>query len=590
MSDLTEPRDSRGRFIPYKTETILERKFDKFSEVLSSVDNYVSKIFAINESQLKSMEEENERRRSQEEFDKLKRNEETKVTGETTKKNKFGPAASKKDDVKDSDAFWGALFGGLSASLTKSTLVRGGLFLAAAPFINKFVTDYIAETSKIIGFGEDTAKTFGDSAGLAAATGLIGAAFGKRLGFIGAAGGAAYGLKDEVAAAMGLDEDQMIEAFGMQMKADNVIGGIMAAMTGASAYVLTKGSFWKGAANLAMKSPLMAVARGFVPTAIASGVFMLHKAYGDDVKDYLEGVGANKFTADIVVDGVSYATMGAAIGSLVPGIGTMIGALIGLGIGVLSSVTNWLRAKRDENLENTISKYSDALSNWDNLTDDDKNRLQAEMDRDLQLSFANDLSQNESFKGVQSKLGTQAVSEATMQSNGDWYSLQNVIKPMIRNKDGSFTEDYNNLMMEAADFKTTPERRIEILGEVIRKLKSSNSALANANNDELLTALLSVDNLPILPDVANTINNPEQKAQVFSFTPSSNSSSISDAKIERVEKEVAKRDAANVIVSAPVNNNNVSIINGGSNISSSTSNMFGGGGGNRRQDPYGMPR
>ncbi|MGC8015868.1 hypothetical protein ACP3V9_24095, partial [Salmonella enterica] len=83
---------------------------------------------------------------------------------------------------------------------------------------------------------------------------MIGRTFGRGMGFISAAGAAAFGLGDEIADAMGLQQDQIIKAFGFEIQAQNLLGGVAAAISTAAAAAISSPGVWKSAASASVNA------------------------------------------------------------------------------------------------------------------------------------------------------------------------------------------------------------------------------------------------------------------------------------------------------------------------------------------------
>lgn len=374
------PRDEQGRFVAYKTETLLTKNFDKFSAVLSSVDRHVSSISSMGQTILNSMSEEAERRKTQAQLDSVKMGQNSDAMDSLIKAIKQlddsvssasggksgGGSDSVNPDKVSSNAFWGSILGAASGALTKSSIAKFGLAAAAAPFINRFVNDFITKSAENLGVSPGLAATFGESAGLASAGALIGRAFGKRMGFITATGAAAFGLGDEIAAAMGIDPESTITAFGQTIEAQNLIGGVAAGMATAASVAMSSPGVWKTAATAGVTALQFAGKFGLIGMAAAAGIYGLYSEYGDDAKAILEEYGLGKRTSEFVVDGISYASMGAALGSRFGAPGIIAGALIGLSVGLAKALFNWIKDRRVK-MEEDIKKESE---NWMNTQED----------------------------------------------------------------------------------------------------------------------------------------------------------------------------------------------------------------------------
>ena len=354
------PRDEQGRFVAYKTETLLNKNFDKFSTILTSVDRHMATMSSISQTILTNMSEDAERRKTQDQLDSVKNTNMSntmdsltdvlqKLTdavnslGGGSKGGGGGSSGGSDDPNHASQAFWGSILGSASAAFSKGNILKFGLAAAAAPFINRFVNDFITKSAENLGMSPDLVATFGESAGLASAAGVIGLTFGRRMGFISAAGAAAFGLGDEIADAMGLQPDQIIKAFGFEIQAQNLLGGVAAALSTAAATAISSPGVWKSAASAGVNALSFGAKMGGIGLLAAGGIYALYEAYGDDAKSILEEYGVGKRTAGFIVDGISYASMGAALGSKFGAPGIIAGALIGLSVGwvKVALATNW---------------------------------------------------------------------------------------------------------------------------------------------------------------------------------------------------------------------------------------------------------
>jgi hypothetical protein len=133
------------------------------------------------------------------------------------------------------------ILSGLSIAGIGALLIKGGIFAALAPAIGTFIEDFVETALLDLGASSEAAKSFGSALGRAGTFAALGSIFGKRTALLfGIAGGASSIFDDEIRDLFDSNKDGIVEAFGMQLSADNVVMGIGAALGGALVLVLPK--------------------------------------------------------------------------------------------------------------------------------------------------------------------------------------------------------------------------------------------------------------------------------------------------------------------------------------------------------------
>ena len=603
------PRDEQGRFVAYKTETLLNKNFDKFSTILTSVDRHMATMSSISQTILTNMSEDAERRKTQDQLDSVKRGNTSDSLdqlsqtleslmeqidhyggfGGGSKGGGGGSSGGSDDPNHASQAFWGSILGSASAAFSKGNILKFGLAVAAAPFINRFVNDFITKSAENLGMSPDLAATFGESAGLASAAGMIGRTFGRRMGFISAAGAAAFGLGDEIADAMGLQPDQIIKAFGFEIQAQNLLGGVAAALSTAAATAISSPGVWKSAASAGVNALSFGAKMGGIGLLAAGGIYALYEAYGDDAKSILEEYGVGKRTAGFIVDGISYASMGAALGSKFGAPGIIAGALIGLSVGLAKGIFQWIKDRRaawDEKVKQETEKYMDEQTQLAIDNPDQAGEIgAAALSRGSMMPTPEPMTQTEEEYRKQEaqdrdfSASVVAEAEAKKTKMTDSVEIGKVIQSLILSNDriGASAQK----IADAED----GQQKAQALAAFINELKGV-SMLSHLSNQELVDAIMmatdgtdsnSIRRETAWSEMAKRVGYREADEFMNKFgntisaaTPPADQGTSN--KIDAINESAATSAAAAVVLNQPVNN--ISVNNGGNkSTSTNTTNM-----------------
>lgn len=252
-----------------------------------------------------------------------------------------------------------ALGAGLAAFGGKALMV--GLVAGVAPFVGQFVHDFVEQSLINFEFTPEVASSFGDAAGLASLGGILGLAFGKRFGLIAGAAGAAYTFGDEVLDYLGIDPKSMVSVFGQEFQAQNVMGGVMSAMIGIAGFALTSPGMWTRMAGLATASTSFVLSLLKTRLGVASAIGTLYMMYGDQASAWLQEFGLSEGESNLIVDGVSFATMGAFLGSKFGPVGLIVGGLAGLALGIGKGIFDWVQKEKQQRIDEVINSAKEAL-------------------------------------------------------------------------------------------------------------------------------------------------------------------------------------------------------------------------------------
>lgn len=341
---------------------VMAKNFGKFADILSSIDRNIEAMHHVSQNAIKDQLEQEERKRTQDQLDQLERDRRDRAerdTGATESGlNKTGSAIA---------SFGHGLFAG--AMVFKDGMLGAGLAALISPIVGKFVMDFTEQSLKNLGVDNDLAKSFGDSAGLASVGGLVGRAFGKKWGLVGAAAGAAFTFGDEVLDAAGIDKDQLINVLGFEIKASNMVGGVMSAVAGGASFALQNPAVWKAGGNAALTSMQFLGSMGLLRAGVAGGIAMMYLAYGDEAVAWLqENAGMSEGGAQFTTDAGSFITMGAFLGSQFGPVGMIVGALAGLALSVGKGIYDWLERKEEAEVAAVKEKLDADWKKWESTT------------------------------------------------------------------------------------------------------------------------------------------------------------------------------------------------------------------------------
>lgn len=249
--------------------------------------------------------------------------------------------------------FGGAIAGTALAALRRP--LRTALLAVIAPSVGKLLGELTEAGLTELGVDTEVATSFGQAANFAGLAGMVGLAFGRRMGLVAAAGGAAASFGDEVLDALGLDRTRMITLLGQEMQLETLAQGIMGALGSSVTLAAMSPSFRASITNFfkdavdADGNPLSRFPRrrAFLASTIGAAVLGAYITYGDDVKNWLQEQGMPEGFADTTVDAVGLAASGASLGMMFGPQGAIIGAALGFAIGLGKNVLDWLKDARD---------------------------------------------------------------------------------------------------------------------------------------------------------------------------------------------------------------------------------------------------
>lgn len=585
-----------------KLSTVMSERLDKFSDVMQSVDRNITSLFTEALKANALQKEEFERQRTNEQFDKLKNREDESKRKAEEAKNKVSKV--NRDSSLGLSAFLGlaagaggriAAMGAGAASLGGKALMTG-LVLGLTPFVGQFTKDFVAQSMLNFEFSPGTAASFGDAAGLASMGGMLGLAFGKRFGLIAAAAGAAYTFGDEVLSAMGIDQEYMINAFGMELRAQDAIGGVMSAMVTVAGAALTSPAAWSKIGSLAMSSAgfllKMAATRLSIVTAIGS----LYMAYGDDASAYLQEQGMSEGFANLAVDIGSFTTMGAVLGSKFGVVGIIVGAIAGFALGVGKGFSDWIDRERDAKIKEVIDDYDASMKQYG----DSKGLAKAAITNPM-----SDAVNAGSASHIQSeiiRLGATPETIANMQetiSKGEEVD-KNVVQGIVLK--GITTPDEAAKLISSAiisdeEIKAAAEKLRETgafgidgtdyISTFVEQLIKKYPQLMRLSREEFLEALSKTNEYVLDPKGKNGASYaidwgyvfPEDQLRAIYDKMTNTNLDINKGINTKVDALIAagedKRGGATTVVNAPVTTNNNNVTHGGNNTSAST--IVGGG-------------
>lgn len=243
---------------------------------------------------------------------------------------------------------FGGAVGGLALAALRKPL-RTALLTVIAPSIGTFLGGFVEASLLEMGTDPDIASQFGESAGLAGLFGMIGLAFGKRMGLVGAGIGAAVSFGDEVLDSLGLDKERVIELFGKEFTLLEMTQGVIGAAAAALSLALTSPTLWKGAFSLVKLAGFGALVSGgaliglmLMGDEIAEGLKNLFEALDFENPDTLANATVSTLTVGSAV------LTGAKIGRWFGPKGMIVGAAIGFAVGIGKLIYDWLKSKEDE--------------------------------------------------------------------------------------------------------------------------------------------------------------------------------------------------------------------------------------------------
>lgn len=255
----------------------------------------------------------------------------------------------------------GGLAGGIAGGLLGAIKapLKAAILATLAPTVGKILGSLTEAGLLELGADEAIAKNFGDAANLAGIGGMIGLAFGKRMGLVGAAAGAAASFGDDVLDAMGLNKDKMISIFGKEMRLETAAQGVMGALGASVTAVATSPGFAKSITSFVRDSvdadgnPLSRFPRrrALLGATIGSAVLGAYITYGDDLKSWIEDQDFPKPVEGVAkagVDVLGMAATGASFGMMFGPQGALVGAAIGFALGIGKTLFDWLEKRKDQ--------------------------------------------------------------------------------------------------------------------------------------------------------------------------------------------------------------------------------------------------
>lgn len=289
----------------------------------------------------------------------------------------------------------GTVGGATGAAIGSSLLaalrapLKTALFTVIAPVIGATLGSITQSALLEIGTDRENASRFAEAANLAGLWGLIGLAFGRRLGLIGAAAGAAASFADDVLDAIGLDRNQMITILGQEMRLETLTRGIMgvlgasiASAVSSQAFRQTIVSFFSDAVgpNGEIISRLNR-RRALITSIISSAVLAAYIRYADDIKGWLEEQGLPENVANGIDNIAQYTINGATLLSMFGPKGAIVGAALGFAIGLGTNIIDWLNRIRNsatESFHEQINEVSDIIrraNSGETISEEERRKL-----------------------------------------------------------------------------------------------------------------------------------------------------------------------------------------------------------------------
>jgi hypothetical protein len=336
----------------------------------------------------------------------------------------------------------GTIGGGLGAGLmgilgALKSPIRTALLALIAPSVGALLGGLTESALNELGADPRMASDFGEAAKLGGLFGMIGLAFGRRMGLIGAGAGVAASFGDEVLDALGLDKDKMISLFGQEMRLETAAQGLLGAIGASVTGVMTSPAFRNSLVNFFKGVDTQGITRGNLATrrilgaTIGTAVLGAYITYGDDLKKWIEeqefpepieGV----FTAGTDIAGM--AATGASFGMMFGPKGALVGASLGAAIGIGMTLFNWINERKARN----EARIQEEINEMNRILDDAEER--GRVDR-----LAQDLSTMTPEE--------QAAATSTL-SGGEMRALNELITPIQE-----LTEELTYLRAESKTFE-----------------------------------------------------------------------------------------------------------------------------------------
>ena len=251
----------------------------------------------------------------------------------------------------------GGIAGGLLGAIKRP--LRAAILTTLAPTVGKILGSLTEAGLLELGVEESMSKNFGDAANLAGIGGMVGLAFGKRMGLVGAGAGFAASFGDDVLDAMGLNKDEMISIFGQEMKLEKAAQGVMGALGASVTAVATSPGFAKHITSFVRDSvdvdgnPLSRFPRrrALLGATIGTAVLAAYITYADDLKGWIEDQDFPEPVEGVATAGVDVlgmAATGAAFGMMFGPQGALVGAAIGFALGIGKTLFNWIEKRKQK--------------------------------------------------------------------------------------------------------------------------------------------------------------------------------------------------------------------------------------------------
>jgi hypothetical protein len=249
--------------------------------------------------------------------------------------------------------------------------LKTAILTVLAPAVGTLLGDFVKLGLTELGSDADTASKFGKAANLGGLFGMIGLAFGRRMGLVGVGAGIAASFGDELLDSVGLDKDKMISLFGQEFKTEALAQGILGALGASVTAAATSPTFRKSIMDFFKDSvdvngnPLSRFPqrRALLGATIGAAVLGAYIAYGDDVKVWLSEQGMPEGFSETLVDVGGLATSGASLGWMFGPKGAIVGAALGFAIGLGKNIIDWMKAVRNKASES----FREEMKNADNL-------------------------------------------------------------------------------------------------------------------------------------------------------------------------------------------------------------------------------
>lgn len=218
-----------------------------------------------------------------------------------------------------------------------------GLLIAASSFVIDDAVEYMA---KNVGFSDEEASKLAESISWGTLIGGIAFIINKKLGLaigIGSAAGRYFG--ERLANVLGLTDGDVIEIFGKEIQASQLVEGLIGLITGGLVLAIMGSS-------VSVFSGLLAG----MPLLIAGGIATAYFIFGDKIRKWIRDQNLPSGFEDLAITAFDVGgpvIAGASLGAMFGPGGMIIGAALGFVYVLGEKIYDWLRNEKDKAI-NTI--------------------------------------------------------------------------------------------------------------------------------------------------------------------------------------------------------------------------------------------